>query len=616
MCSQQHPWVLRNLGDSQGWLAEHDLAETRVVRVTEDEVKRATSERTASTIPSGGLKASIKRFGEMFGIGGQGFLRKSTRRDRSKSVSSTSASITTASAWDGVSEASRSRGASRQASIVKKKPSVRSTRTYSGDAEEMEPAIEHQEMDTGALFAHAAALKRKLTYTKAAQNQRESALSTSSSPPSHASPMHFAHAHSTLPTVLARSLSGDSHESHSMAGQRLPQVGSSVYASHLLPPVQMARRSSATASDISSSSGLNLSTVMGDRSVSTPSRQSASTNQNSRRASHILSQSVDNNAGSDAEKKHFGGLRNAWNKLRSGSRTPAANATPVTAKRPGFFPSQSARPAPRTSVENDRTEGFSTAANVHGYPLTDVQQAPKVPPKSAAVPTIDQIQQIKGGVSTGIPLAIEDSSSDSTDSHSDNFEDDDDEYGEVFSPVEAGEVTQPSSVGATGPLLWADANGWQASSALTAADPLSKFLERNSADVVHVRHPSDTFETARPTSSSREDETTPRAGHKLSLRGPADQQKRGRHPNTEATSAPPGRPPISRDGSLQKDYTTRVAASPARMSAKATAAAYVADDENEDDDDEEKEVMIKPRSRARRGTDVSAGHSRPVVETA
>ena len=152
------------MGDSQGWLEEHDLAETGVVRVTEEEVQHATAERTSSTVPEGGFKASVKRFGEIFGFSGKGLLRQSNRRDRSKSVSSTSASIATTSGWEGISEASRSRGASRQASMAKRRPSGRTiSHPQDGDSTYID-----------SFANHAAALKQKLINTKAAQAALES----------------------------------------------------------------------------------------------------------------------------------------------------------------------------------------------------------------------------------------------------------------------------------------------------------------------------------------------------------------------------------------------------------------------------------------------------------
>ena len=628
--------MLRDLGDSQGWLAEHDLADTRVVHVTEEEVQHATAIRTAPQIPSGGLKASFKRFGDIFGLGGHNLLRRSTRRDRSKSVSSTTASIST-SAWDGRSEPSRSRGASRQASIVKKKSSTSySTKSGHPGSEDLPSPTEQQDMDSNALVSHAMALKRKLVNAKAARDAHEAALSISCSSAADSAPSPY----STSPRPnhnLSRSVSGESSHSNlpddssSRYGGRRQSVGS-----HLQPPIQTIQRrvstgaqeSSSRSTSTGSSGGLGGGGGGGGAVKSSrPSLPLAPTRPGSY-GSAVKSPI----AGSDTEGKITGGLRNVWKKLRSGSRTPAALPSPRNerldsranvslpaggdatdrASRSGSTRSTSAEyPVSSTVASSPRaSQDAETEAHLNLLPSDlDAQMMAMVAAAAAAARNDSQhTYEAKQR-----PIYPEEVVSDSSDSLSDF--DDEEDYGEALSPTEQDNITQPSSFGTQQPLMWSDpVQGWHTSPKLVA-DPLGRFFRQQ-----HSRRESESGSSSMAanladTSDSAQD-LTPKAITRVSL-GDISYDRASDNDVVDDV-----RPFLSRDGSISKEVSAKVSPStPIRLSEVSHALGHMADDEN--DDDEEEEVMIKPRSRLRRATDTSkesgpfvqppAGHRAPVV---
>lgn len=688
---KKHPWVLRNLENSTNWLKDHDLAETRVVSVTEEEVEHATAERTEPKVPSG-LKASLKRFGDIFGIGGQTFLRKTARRDRSKSVSSTSASITT-SAWDGRSESAASRTASRQASIVKKKPSSHSTRMVgSGGSEELpQPTlVEHQEMDSGALMSHASALKRKLANAKAAREAHEAALSvSSSSPPETAADRHRLafDAGQGQRDPLARSVSGESTGSASHEGSQPTASRRQSLGLLLQPPAMMQRRVSTGTTEAqqrASKAASSTLTLSSHSASSTSARPSMSAS--SRPASQYSVSKVD----SDHEGQLTGRIKSMWNKLRSGSRTPAsrqpsefgtpkrdvllqlsrentAASTAAPAPMTRAYSAKSAAPAPapakradssshrkipsaqspgstrRPSVENLIFSPTSSESRPSSQDTDPEARPPFLPTeghakqiearlaaaeakaqaargRTALPPAVSGVAAFRasGGAARNLP---EDVVSDSSDSSLDDFDEDDD-YGEAISPLEqedfGGNVTQPSSYSQPPPpLMWSDASGGWHTGPGASTDPLGRFLRQQPSRANSESGSS----SANITATAVEREVTPRATNRISLVSVPDglRQERERlktpepayrHSSSRSSSSNGLRPPMSRDGSVDKLRTARLPAppSPGRLSDMGLAG-NVADDEN--DDDEEEEVMIKPRSRLRRGTNASTGASTP-----
>lgn len=623
---KRHPWVLRNLGDSQTWLAEHDLADTGVVHVTEEEVQHATAARTSATVPAGGLKASFRRFGEMFGQG----LRRSIRRerDRSKSISSTSASIATNSNWgDGRSEPSGSRVASRQASLVKKKPSraLSSTGTMSGTDDTN--GQDSKELDSN-LVSHAMALKRKLTSAKAAQNAREAATvpsSPSQRQPSDAflqAPQNQHHPHNLLHlNSLSRSFSGESTLSRQREASLTRQRST---GGNLQLPINPQRRMSANAID-------GLPAPASPSSLAPPGNRSGrpSTSSNHSQTWSNASSLTSPGTGSDTEGRLIGGLRNAWAKLRSGSRTPAAASTPrSTRSRRGTQAALAAvqgrnlgndglsmRPID-TITDKREVNRVTVQDSLLACPTTPEQRSASFDALGHAAAMDDQqapIARFSASAPYHPPIprgsavyAAEHSSSDSSESMSDSFDEDEGDYGEALSPLDHDDTTQPSSFGTHQPLMWSDqAQGWRTNPAL-AGDPLGQFFLRQPPRAT----PPEPATSSASANTTMTKEDTPRAIHKLSLSNASDDVDRER---AKSSRSPSLHPPPSRDGSIYKDYTARIPPpSPGRLSD--VCHGEVADDENGDSDEEE-EVMIKPRSRLRRGTNTSSngalmgGHS-------
>jgi hypothetical protein len=191
-------------------------------------------------------------------------------------------------------------------------------------------------------------------------------------------------------------------------------------------------------------------------------------------------------------------------------------------------------------------------------------------------------------------IQSEDVITDSSDDLSDDFEDDDD-YGNAISPMEHDDNTQPSSLGVTQPLMWSDPqNGWRATPQLQA-DPLGRFFRLQQQPQEMSQQSS--LSVLRPNADAQVIDTTPRAVKHATVEYPSDSV-------VQLQEREQIRPPLSRDGSIHKDYSAKVPApSPSRLlQSKMGHAGHVADDENDDGDEDEEEVMIKPRSRLRRTT--------------
>lgn len=589
-----------------------------MVEVTQEEVQQATAERTKPQAPASGLKAALKRFGETFGFGGNALGRSSSRRDRSKSVSSTSASMTTASGWDGRSDASRA--ASRQASIVKKKPSTVSNAT---DSEPMAVTIEGQELEPN-LLSHAAALKRKLTNAKAAQVAND-IVSTSPpedmpTKPSEHYRSAYVHQHQQ---ALSRSLSGESSEpteQHGKAEAKRPQS-----LGHLLqPPTALQRRISSGGSD---ASGPYLPPSSGSSrvNVSRPSLSSLSS-----RAPQ---------AGADEEvSTRGGGFRNLWNKIRSGSRTPAAMPSPSRVTPPVRQSTASTIPSSDTSSEpalpagvNVRSPGSTRRASAEYIIFspttsvsrpssqdTDADSHPAFQDHATATKDTVSTATIEGqstfGISRGMP---EEAVSDSSESLSD-FDDDDDDLGEAVSPSDCqnvAEVSQPSSYShAGGPVMWSNAaEGWKFNPEMPS-DPLGRYLRQQQDQAPGTL--SDVALLPSPGQSDGQQDETPKPDPVAALTSsrPASpavhesDEDEFRKPLFKTDYIPLStpvesrrRPNFFRDGSIPgTDGRNKSASpSPARIAARNTAPI------DDDDDEEGEEVMIKPKSRLRRATNAS-----------
>lgn len=610
--------------NSQSWLQEHDLGRQGVVQVTKEEVQQATAQRTKPQPPASGLKAALKRFGETFGFGGNALKRTNTLRDRRPSVSSTSASITTASAWEGRSDASRA--ASRQASIVKKKPSNTSTLTAPSD--EMPPPLEGRELDTN-LLSHAMALKRKLTTAKAAQVAHEAAshegnVSVSSDSPPEEMPTKphehyrssFLHQH-----FLSRSLSGDS-SNEPKKQEAKPSNGRRQSVGHLLPPNTSLQRR------VSSGAGSEASGIVPPSPDSRQGRLGSA----GKGSSHV---------DKDADGAFGGSFRRIWTKMRSGSRTPAAASAlspsrPVAHKQaadaigastehtaavpPAIHSPGSTRRAsaeyiifsPTTSISRPSSQDTDVDARA----VQSVSQSKE----SEAVPSMGQI-----AASAMQGSAVVEPGSDSSESLSDFDEEEDENVGtEALSPMEsalAGDSSQPSSYSHQGgPVLWANAaEGWKFNPEIPA-DPLGRFLRqqrqhRAASDSEHSDTPSPGQERnilvqSEPPRLTTSIHASPEDSRTLD---PVDNDDE-RRPLFKSDYIPPSspypevkrKPTLSRDGSIQKDLKTKPPPpSPARL----THIGHAADEG--DDDEEEEEVMIKPKSRFRRATNSSASASVP-----
>lgn len=573
--------------------------------MTEEEVQHATAERTAPLAPQqGGLRASFKRFGEIFGFGQHNLLRRSVRRDRSKSVSSTSASVTTASAIDGRSEYSESRPTSRHPSIVKKKPSTYSSRSAAGGgggadfstegtgsssvnnshtgSSGLPTAVEHQELDQTAFVAsHASALKRKLVNAKAAREAHDAATlsaSTGSSPPQN----YSAALQPPAPPNLFRSLSGASAESRSPHSRRAS------ISTHLQPPPRNHHRSvSSGASD----AGSYASPAHADSPIRTQGSSQAhlDTGKESRpslssTASRPSFKGSSSGAGSDNESKLATGLRNVWNKLRSGSRTPAASPRGKTVALPremtavplssGQGQTRSLDPrAPNAANEGERarkdpptlqsqraSRQSSYGADTEGEPTGKRPQPSGIVRASGLDGTTRlarQADSMETSKMEGEPRSDDNLITDSSDDLSDDFEEEDD-YGEALSPMEGGmgspaeNTTQPSSLGTQQPLAWSDAeHGWLSSPALMSnMDPISALfptqqqVQSSSASrgASRSRHqsqsgsgsssPAHFSSSARGSDSHAElgNDATPRAPGKLSITSSIDQDAGRRSP--------------------------------------------------------------------------------------
>ena len=588
------------MGDSQGWLAEHDLADTRVVRVTEEEVQQATAERTTPQIPSGGLKASFKRFGEIFGLGGHSVLRRSTRRDRSKSVSSTSASIST-SVWDGKSEPSRSRGASRQASIIKKRSSITySSKLGPSGTEDLPVALEQSDTDANALLSHAMALKRKLTNAKAARDAHEAALSvsTSSAPPTD----YFPSLQSPRQNpCLGRSVSGESIHSNPREGPyggRRQSVGS-----HLQPPTHLVQRRVSTGAPEATSRSSSTNGSTSSAKVSRPSLSSVS----SRPWSNSSLMPAPSQTGSDVEGKISGSLRSVWNKFRSGSRTPAATVSPrpqrSNSRIAHLLAAEDDNPRQKRSPRSTRRASaeyvvFSPKSSTSRPSSQDTESdlQPSLMPADldakilAAVATAGRSDNVGSRRLPDRNIYPEEVISDSSDSLSDDFDDEED-YGEALSPLDQDNTTQPSSFGTHQPLMWSDqARGWHASPKL-ATDPLGRVFFRHQYSRQQSESGSSIAAAASADTSDLGQDITPKAIARISLKDLSDDLPIDNEP----------KPHLSRDGSISKDISTILPpSSPGPISEVNNALGHMADDEN--DDEGEEEVMIKPRSRLRRST--------------
>lgn len=621
---QRHPWVLRNLENSQGWLQEHDLARRGLVEVTQEEVQQATAERTKPQVPQSGLKAAWKRFGETFGFGSHA-LRQSTatRRDRSKSFSSTSASMTTASGWDGRSDASRA--ASRQASIIKRKPS---TISHAAASEEPPVVPEEQDLDRN-LLSHAAALKRKLTNAKAALAAQD-ALSTS--PPEDMPTKPYEHYRSTYLNqqqhALSRSLSGESSEPVDQQAKTEAKRRQSL--GHLLqPPSALQRRVSSGASD--ASGPYNAPPNTGTRAnISRPSLSSVSSRPSQSEV--------------DGESQRSGGFRNFLNKLRSGSRTPAALPSPNKAP-PTRHLTTSTVPSSDTSSEpakpigvNLQSPGSTRRASAeyiifspttsNSRPSSQDTDADARPPfQIQATSTKDTVSTATvEGVSRGLH---EEAVSDSSESLSD-FDDDEEELPEAGSPAEypnagdlsQGDMSQPSSYGHPGgPVMWSNATeGWKFNPGMPT-DPLGRYLRQQQhqspEELTSQLSPVADLSASQVTEHTlRPDESDALAiSARSSCADQSDQDDPGfRKPlfktdyMPQSTPIEPRRmPSLFRDGSFNRSNVTKSSSpSPARLTRNIPAL--------DDDDEEGEEVMIKLKSRMRRATNASSsasGSARP-----
>ena len=586
-----------------------------MVSVTEEEVQHATAERTAPQVPTG-LKASFKRFGDLFGFSGQSFLRKSTasRRNRSKSVSSTSASITTASAsaWDGRSEPSASRAASRQASIVKK-PS----RTHTvNDTHDTSVTIESN--DSNALVSHAIALKRKLANAKAARDAHEAAISVSSSSPPDRLDVHPRNGSGgSTSDKLSRSLSSSDSGPASASCHGFDRNSDLLQA-----PATMKRRVS-LGTDYFSHPNASAPQVRQSASSSSDSKPNSArpslSSGSSRPVSYISGPSTDN----EAEGNLTGRIKNMWQTIRSGSRTPAARQSRSAATTPGttrgvpaLQPLSPAAPSVRRSQPDQpnlvqiatrealpegsvsRSPGSTRRASMECLVFSPTSSAsrpssqdtePESRPPLAVSDINAKLTATKLGspphhpafahprIPTGaaFPVGLPEAAiSDSSDSSLSDDDSDDDDYGEAISPSAFGgdNLGSPSS---PQPIMWADnANGWHTNNAAMSADGAAML-----------------FASTEP--SPAEDLTSQHQASRLPpLRLNASTSSR--HAATSVLTVPLPSP-------VRLSSPTRPIAT--------VGAGNTADDEN--DDEEEEEVMIKPRSRFRRGTNASQGGSAP-----
>lgn len=599
-------------------MQEHDLARRGVVEVTQEEVQQATAERTKPQAPASGLKAALKRFGETFGFGGNALRRSSSRRDRSKSVSSTSASMTTASGWDGRSDASRA--ASRQASIVKKKPSTVSNAT---ESEAGAGAVEDEELSPD-LLNHAAALKRKLATAKAAQTPHDgSTRSLDEDMPTRPSEHYRSSYANQQQQALSRSLSGESSEPADqqvkVEAKRRQSLG------HLLqPPAPLQRRISSGGSDASGPYAAP-SNVSSRGNISRPSLSSLS--------------SRPSQADTDPEGIRGGGFRNLWHKFRSGSRTPAALPSPSRITPPVRQTTSSTIPSSETSSEpalpaglNVRSPGstrhpsaeyiiFSpaTSGSRPSSQDTDADSHPAFQLQATATKDTVSTATIEGqstfGMSRGVP---EEAVSDSSESLSD-FDDDVDELGGAISPEErqnAGEGSQPSSYGHhNGPVMWSNAaEGWKFNPEMPS-DPLGRYLRQQ-----QHQSPESLKEEISHSEIQPNNENTPKPNNTRNIlaaslpnspSGEDSEDEGARKPLFKTDFIPLSTPIESRrrpnyffkDGSIPPpDYPVKSASpSPARLSVRSNPPAI-----DDDDDEEGEEVMIKPKSRLRRATNASA----------
>lgn len=583
-------------------------------------MQQATAERTKPQAPQSGLKAAWKRFGETFGFRANAIQQASSaaRRDRSKSFSSTSASMTTASAWDARSDASRA--ASRQASIVKKKPSTVSNAPTS---EEMDMPVEGNELDVH-LLSHAAALKKKLTNAKAAQASNDG-LSTS--PPEDMPTRPSEHYRSTYATqqqqALSRSLSGESSERANpqmkVETKRRQSLG------HLLqPPVALQRRVSSGGSDASGPYAAP-SHVGSAASVSRPSTSSAS----SRPAQ----------ADADHESQRVGGFRSFFNKLRSGSRTPAAmpspTRAPATRQAASRVPSSDASSEPRlptgVNVQSPGSTRRASAEYLIFSPTTsnsrpssqDTDAEARPPFQAQATTTKDtgSTATLEGQSAFGLSRGVlEQAVSDSSESLSDFDDDDDldDDLGEALSPAEGlqnSEVSQPSSYGQHGgPVMWSNAaEGWKFNPEMPS-DPLGRYLRQQQREMPET---GDSQTSPELQSHSRAVDKTPRAPAANILAASGQSSRADRSDDDDPSTRQPlfksdyvplstpveprRRPGFFRDGSISQSYSAKsTSPSPARMTRNNIPVL------DNDDDEEGEEVMIKPKSRLRRPTNATS----------
>lgn len=586
-----------------------------MVSVTKEEVEHATAERTEPQIPTG-LKGRFKRFGEMFGWTGQPFLRKSiSRRDRSKSVSSTSASVTTASAsaWDGRSEPSASRAASRQASIVKKKSNVRTADDFPVPAQE-------EVVDQNALLSHASMLKRKLANAKAAREAHETALSVSTTSPTERLDVHNRDRGGVPHDQLSRSLSSSDSGAGSREGSS--SAHAQTFGSQLLQAPAMIKRRVSLGTDYFTHPNASAPQVQQSKSSSSESRPASARPSLSSGSSRPVSQISGPGTDTEGEKLVTGRISGFWQKLRSGSRTPAARqsqsaaTTPGTARGPSAGlqplamsttskpdllhsttretqPDNSAGQSPgstrRASIEFPIFSPISSASRPSSQdtepdarpPLAVADIDAKLTAARLASSPSNQGLTAPDRFGTSAPSSPfnmslpETALSDSSDSSLSDDDSDIEDYGEAISPSAYG-TTDAFSAGSSPPqpLMWSDnATGWHTNNA-------------NLDSALATAHAS--YGTPiRPQSSARY--VAP-----LRLEQSQTQSMSSRRPSAAGLKVP--LPSPSR-------FTSPV------RTAVAGETGHAADDEN--DEEEEEEVMIKPRSRIRRGTNASQGGSAP-----